>query len=616
LNEKSSFQTLENFRLRTKNPFWHDDPYLQSRRMFMGSIRKVLPTLCLIVFLSFCLPSGIAQSAGVKSLVGSPTQLTVATFNVENLDPKKESVSKVDGNTSRNVDDDVKSGKFTALANQIVNNLEAPDIIALQEVQDNDGAELSSVVDAALTAKTLISSIKSVGGTDYKYQEIPPQNGLDGGQPGGNIRVGFLFNPLRVKLQKLERFADDPAFLESRKPLVGEFTFNNIPITLINNHFASKSGGLASNTKRIKQATIVNKFVVDRLTTDPNANIVVLGDLNDTPNSLPIKALEGNELENLVNRIPLADRFSFVFKGSKEQIDYILITRNLLNNGNPEINAVHVNAGISKSASDHDPLIARFTLSALGGATPIPIVPDPNTEPAVTPSTILLGITGDNLLEKLDSLYSPRASLGYGSARDLLYTKIDNQGGIVTDIYAGYSVPINPNSDKPREEAAQRRINAEHVWPQSMGAEGPAKSDLHNLFASRVEVNSDRANFAFADIPDNQTTSWYLDDDELSFKPSLDDIDKYSEFKPGAFEPREAKKGDIARIMFYFRTVYPELGNASFFRTQKDTLCKWQADDPVDAGEVARSHAIAKTPQGNENPFVLDPTLPERTYCS
>jgi uncharacterized protein len=583
----------------------------------MHSIRKALQTLCLIALLVFCLPSGIAYGVEVTSLVGSPNQLTVATFNVANLDPKKENISKVDRNSSRNVDDDVKSGKFTALATQIVTNLQAPDIIALQEIQDNDGAELSSVVDAALTAETLISSIQSVGGPAYEYQEIPPQNRMDGGQPGGNIRLGFLFNPQRVKLQKLERFADDPAFLASRKPLVGEFTFKNFPVTLINNHFASKSGGAPANEQRIKQTTIVNKFVVNRLTTDPNANIVVLGDLNDTPGSPAINALEGNELENLVNSIPLEDRFSYIFRGSKQQIDHILITSNLFKNGNPEINAVHINAGISKSASDHDPVIARLTLSDVGEATPITSVPVISPEPVVTPtSTILPGITGNDLLEKLDSLYSPLVSLGYANARDLLYSKIDNQDGIVTDIYAGYSVPINQNANKPREEATRRKINAEHVWPQSMGSDGPAKGDLHNLFASRMEINSKRANFPFEEIPDHQTTSWYFQDEELSLQPDSQDIDKYSEFKRGFFEPREAKKGDIARVIFYFRTVYPERANTSFFQQQKDTLCNWQAEDPVDAPEVARSHAIAKTPQGNENPFVLDPTLAKRAYCS
>ena len=578
-------------------------------------MRKVIRTMWLVILLTFCLPSGIAYSAEVTSLVGGSSQLTVATFNVENLDPKKESVSKVDGRTTRNVDDDVRSGKFTALADQIVTNLNAPDIIALQEVQDNDGAELTSVVDADLTASTLIKSIESIGGPTYEYQEIPPKNGQDGGQPGGNIRVGFLFNPERVTLQGVERFADDPAFAESRKPLVGEFTFSNIPITLINNHFASKSGGAASNTKRESQARIVNEFVVDRLSTDPDANIVVIGDLNDTPASSPIKILQGNELENLVNNLPLADQFSYVFRGNKEQIDQILVTQNLLNNGNPEIDAVHVNADISGSASDHDPVVARFTLSTIGAVPPVQPTPTVPPRSPIPASTILPGITGDKLLEELDKSYSPVVSLGYGSARELLYTQIDNEGGIVTDIYGGDRVAINKNSTKAREEAAQHGINAEHVWPQSLGAKGPAKSDLHNLFAAREEINSARSNYPFAEISDNQTTSWFLDDDELFAKPSPQDIDQYSEFKKGVFEPREAKKGDIARVMFYFRTVYPELADANFFKTQQRTLCQWHTDDPIDAGEVTRSRAIARTLQGNENPFVLDSTLSERTYC-
>jgi hypothetical protein len=67
--------------------------------------------------------------------------------------------------------------------------------------------------------------------------------------------------------------------------------------------------------------------------------------------------------------------------------------------------------------------------------------------------------------------------------------------------------------------------------------------------------------------------------------------------------------------MFYFRTVYPELADANFFKTQQRTLCQWHTDDPIDAGEVTRSRAIARTLQGNENPFVLDSTLSERTYC-
>ncbi|EHC08503.1 endonuclease/exonuclease/phosphatase [Fischerella thermalis] len=107
-------------------------------------------------------------------------KLTVATFNVENLDPG-------DG-----------SGKFTSLANAIVNNLKSPDIISLEEVQDNNGATNDSVVDGNLTYQTLIDAIAAAGGPTYEYRQINPVDDQDGGEPGGNIRVGFLFNPNRV----------------------------------------------------------------------------------------------------------------------------------------------------------------------------------------------------------------------------------------------------------------------------------------------------------------------------------------------------------------------------------------------------------------------------------
>jgi uncharacterized protein len=576
----------------------------------MKALQKALHIICLIAFIILYFPTGFALSVETTSLVGDATKLTVATFNVENLDPKKETVSKVEDNSARNIDDDLADGKFTLLGNQIVTNLQAPDIIALQEIQDNDGAELSSVVDATLTANALIAAITEVGGPRYLYRDISPKRDQDGGQPGGNIRVGFLFNPDRVKLQRLERFSDNTAFNDSRKPLVGEFTFNNNTLVLINNHFASKSGGPSSERQRVRQAVLVNQFVTDRLAADPRANIIVLGDLNDTPDSATLSTLTGNVLENLDTKIPATDRYSYIFRGDRELIDQILVTANLADNGQPEVDAIHINAGMSNSASDHDPVVARFTIFPSSRVT-IPPVSTTETGSIFPDSTV------GQLLKQLDQKFSPLSSLGYGNARELLYTIVDNENGIVTDIYGGYKVEIDPDSSNSRNEAMQMGINAEHVWPQSLGATGAAKSDLHNLFAAREEINQDRSNFPFADIPDDQTTSWYLDDDELSVKPNSSAIDQYSELKKGTvFEPRENKKGDIARAMFYFRTVYPELADNNFFQKQKQTLCQWQALDPVDEQEIARSHKIARTPQGNENPFILDPTLAARAYCN
>lgn len=59
---------------------------------------------------------------------------------------------------------------------------------------------------------------------------------------------------------------------------------------------------------------------------------------------------------------------------------------------------------------------------------------------------------------------------------------------------------------------------------------------------------------------------------------------------------------------------FPDRGGA-FFDRQVETLCQWHRIDPADPTEVSRSHAIQKY-QGNDNPFVLDPSLAARTYCN
>ena len=313
------------------------------------------------------------------SLIGTSNQLTVATFNVENLDPKKEDIAKVTGRSSSNVDDDIADGRFTAIAQQIINNLKAPDIVALQEIQDSDGAEISAVVDAKLTAQTLIDAIVSAGGPRYEYRDLAPVYGQDGGQPGGNIRPGFLFNPDRVNFREgsLLRLTgnnllDGDAFANSRKPLVGEFIFNGQTVTIVNNHFNSKGGDqalfganqppiLTSETQRLQQATIVNQYVTGLLNQNSNSNVMVVGDLNDFQFSKPLETLAGNVLTNLAaTKLPAADQYTYIFEGNSQMLDHILVSNALKN---AEVDIVHTNAEFANAVTDHDPTIARLSLN-------------------------------------------------------------------------------------------------------------------------------------------------------------------------------------------------------------------------------------------------------------
>ena len=139
-------------------------------------------------------------------------------------------------------------------------------------------------------------------------------NGQDGGEPGGNIRSAFLFDPTRVSLAPgtagsstdavaVSTGADgtaalslnpgrvDPtnaAWTSSRKPLAAEFVFQGRKVIVVANHFNSKGGdqsadgrfqppNRSSEVQRTQQATVLNAFVKDVLAADPDANVVLAG---------------------------------------------------------------------------------------------------------------------------------------------------------------------------------------------------------------------------------------------------------------------------------------------------------------------------------------------------
>lgn len=234
------------------------------------------------------------------------------------------------------------------------------------------------------------------------------------------------------------------------------------------------------------------------------------------------------------------------------------------------------------------------------------------------------GLEGDDLLDALLEDFKTNTVLSSGEARDLLYSEIDNQNDTVYGVYSNHGIFL-PDGVDPSSfvfmDGDKDGINAEHVFPRSKGAEfGIANSDLHNLFPTRVIVNTNRGSFPFAEIEDSETESWYYQDDELSTIPS-NNIDSFSEGirgVDGRFEPREARKGDIARTMFYFYTMYqPEADAADpdFFDDQLSTLCSWHELDPVDEREYDRTFKIAEVQEGKPNPFILDCSLVSRAYC-
>jgi len=227
-------------------------------------------------------------------------------------------------------------------------------------------------------------------------------------------------------------------------------------------------------------------------------------------------------------------------------------------------------------------------------------------------------LTGSDLLNALQANFSATGQLDYGIARDTMFLNVWRKDSKLACEYTDFKVDL-PNGVDPTEFAFDQGINTEHLYPRSKGAgSGNGLADMHHLYPSRENVNSDRASLPFADIDDNQTNKWYYQGQTQTSPPALNVRDNYSESTGSAFEPREARKGDIARAMMYFYTIYRNQAmndDPGFFAQQRATFCAWNDFDPVDADEYARTIKIS-TFQGNKNPFVLDCTLAQRIgYC-
>ncbi len=322
------------------------------------------------------LEEGIVKPKGT-TIVKNPSKLTVATYNVENFS----------ANTSY-----TSNEKAKRIAESFVDDMNSPDIIGIVEVMANRATNSSSP-EANESFERLIDEIAKADGPTYKYANIDPEMNQDGGAPGGNIRVGYLYNPERVTFVEADKGGATEAvayengqltlnpgrvepskFPGTRKPLAAQFEFNGESVVIVNNHLNSKNGDepeygqnlgrKGSEAERHGLATVVNNFVKEILVDNPNENVIVLGDMNDFQFSKTLEILEGNELTNLVNKVPTAERYNYVYQGNSQVLDHILVSKNLAETA--EIDMIHINSDFTNMhgrASDHDPVLAQLDLS-------------------------------------------------------------------------------------------------------------------------------------------------------------------------------------------------------------------------------------------------------------
>jgi predicted extracellular nuclease len=308
-----------------------------------------------------------AWRAEVTRLTRTPDRLTIATYNVLNLSA-----------------DSSDEAQRRRLGEQIARALHAPDIVALQEIQDSSGERDDGVVDGRPTLRALAAAVQEGGGPAYAYVEVAPADGRQGGAPGGNIRNAYLYDTARVILTGHRSLTpellagagapDGTVFAESRDPLEATFEFAGRRLVVINNHLTSRFGSTpvfgavqpwvqAGEAERAAQVRALRTYAGALVARDPNAALVVLGDMNTFEFTDDLSHLLPGDpplLTNLVPRIPAAERYTYVFEGNSQVLDHIFVTANLA--AAAEVDIVHLNVDFpaEPEASDHDPVVARL----------------------------------------------------------------------------------------------------------------------------------------------------------------------------------------------------------------------------------------------------------------
>lgn len=324
-----------------------------------GVINYAFQNYELLVTEAVTTTTDVTLAKEVTTLAEAADRVSVGNYNLENL-------SAVDS-----------PAKIASIASDIVNNLKSPDIIGVQEIQDGNGAAQGGSLSGQPTADVLIAAIVAANGPTYAYVEVAPSvANSTGGEPGGNIRNGFFYDPARVTyVEGSAALIENAAFTGSRRPLVASFTFNGETITLINVHSTSRLGSddlwgssqppaNGGESARNAQAAAVKAYVDTLLGTNPNAKIVVQGDFNGFTWETAIASLTASgTLSDLNALLPESERYSYLFEGNAQALDHILATNNLRNVA--AFDAVHLNSQLlpaQQVSTDHDALVAVFEI--------------------------------------------------------------------------------------------------------------------------------------------------------------------------------------------------------------------------------------------------------------
>lgn len=274
--------------------------------------------------------------------------VSLMTWNVENLfdilDPHPSSPPR-----PRKAEYELE---LTKIANTLL-AADVPAIVALQEV------EHIGILEDLVAHPLLVES-----GYEPYLLEGTDSRGID---------VGYIVRTEFIDVLDVRQYPA-PEGLTSRPPLLLHLRVNFEghvrEMYLLNNHFTSLAGGEAATEPRRTAQAAWNVAIVEQIrAASPQAEIIVLGDLNSFYASPPVDTLRQAGLRHVYEWLPHPDEYTYIFEGVAQNLDHILVSPDLFDTIS-EVAVLHVNADYALPApddasplrkSDHDPVIVAFT---------------------------------------------------------------------------------------------------------------------------------------------------------------------------------------------------------------------------------------------------------------
>jgi uncharacterized protein len=406
------------------------------------------------------------------------TEFTIASFNIERFFDTEDDPSVSDV-TLTPIAFSHRLNKASLAIRTVMNS---PDVIGVEEMEN-----LSTL--QALADKVNSDTV-AAGGPDPDYRAY-----LEEGNDVGGIDVGFLVKASRVDVASVTQYGKDttyvppsgvPALLNDRPPLVLRASVTDeggtSPFIVIVNHLRSLSGingpdGDRIRAKRRAQAEFLAGLVQSLQAGDPSARIVSIGDYNafdvsdgyvdvmgtiegtPTPADNVVLAspdLVDPDLTDLVTTLPAEERYSYVFGGSAQVLDHVLV--------NPGMNALRSRFAYARNdadfaesfrndpdrperISDHDLPVAYFKLP-LDHTPPVLTVPGDLTVEATSPAGAVVTFSA-TAVDDIDPSPTVSCAPASGSTFPLADTLVactatDHRGNTSTGSFIVHVVDTTP----------------------------------------------------------------------------------------------------------------------------------------------------------------------------